>query len=240
MKNLLPILKSGHAVTSHHKNGLSISVLANPRKVFTDAQNLVYIDGLVDNLCTMINQSFGVELENKSDDGVRNHVANVDSIAFVHGENRVLGFASTRLIPDNHQVFYLHGVAVAQEAKGCGCAKLLIKELLRLRDYKKIVFTSQNPIMFCLLSSMCKKVYPSALNETVPEHIGHLGEIAVSGRPGRFNTDTLIANDIYGRCLYPSLPKSGSSYVDEWFKQALTAQSGVTRDAFLFVGEEIQ
>lgn len=239
MKNLLPLLNAGKAVTVQRAYGFSVSVLVNPREVFTNPQNLEYIDGLVGNLCAMINESFGVELEDKSDDGVLNHVANVDSIAFVHNDKRVLGFASTKLIPGNHEVFYLHGVAIAVEVKRYGCAKMLIKELLKLSDYSKIVFTSQNPIMFSLLSSMCKKVYPSMDNKSVPDHIGALGNVAINGRPGKFNTETLVARDIYGRCLYPSLPKSESAEVNQWFNDVLTAKDGITRNAFLFVGEEI-
>lgn len=239
MKNLLPLLNTGKTVTVQCAHGFSVSVLTNPRDVFKNPQNLEYIDGLVGDLCEVINESFGVELEDKSDDGVLNHVANVDSIAFVHDDKRVFGFASTKLIPGNHEVFFLHGVAIAVDAKGYGCAKMLIKELLKLGDYAKIVFTSQNPIMFSLLSSMCKKVYPSVDDKSVPEHISALGQIVISGRPGEFNTATLIAHDIYGRCLYPSLPKSRSAEVNQWFNDVLATRDGITRDAFLFVGEGI-
>lgn len=237
MKNLSKFISTG--ITTEGEGGVCISVLEDPKEVLIAPGNSSFLNNLILDIQIMTAQSFGIELENQTDDGVRNHVVNVDALAFIHDNKKVLGFASAK-IPKNENVFYLYGVAIAQEFKGKGGARSLVKALLNLGKFSKIVFTSQNPIMFCLLRSLCVDVYPSPDNNGVPDRFSVLGKTLLDNRPGKFNAKTLVINQLYGKCLYKTIPRCRQNNVNIWFDSSLNVQDGITRDAFLFIGEGIK
>lgn len=237
MKNLRQILAVGDIVTFPCGNGVSVSVIINPRSVFSVPQISGYFNGLSTSLCVMINQSFGTDLENDGDDGIRNHVVNVDSIAFVHNDEHVMGFASAKLLGNGNTVLHLHGVAIGDEFKGSGLAKRLIRGLLMVGRFTHLTCTSQNPVMFNLLSSMCGKIYPSIGEAKIPSEIVSLGECSIIGRAGTLDPKTFIIKDLYEKCLYQSLPRSKVAVVNDWFDSSLSVKDGTTRDGFLFVGK---
>lgn len=237
MKNLRQILAIGDVVTFPYGNEVSVSVVINPHSVFSTPQISGYFNGLSASLCLMVNQSFGTDLENDGDDGIRNHVVNVDSIAFVHSNEQVMGFASAKLLGKGNTVLHLHGVAVGDEFKRNGFAKRLVKGLLMVGGFSHLTCTSQNPIMFNLLSSVCEKVYPSIVDERIPDEIVMLGKSSIVGRAGTLDSKTFIIKDLYEKCLYQSLPRSKVNAVNDWFAYSLGVKDGITRDAFLFIGK---
>lgn len=237
MKNLRQILAIGDVVTIPRGDGVSVSVIINPRPVFSAPQISRYFNGLSASLCVVVNQSFGTDLENDGDDGIRNHIVNVDSIAFIHNNEQVMGFASAKLLGKNNTVLHLHGVAVDDEFKGRGFAKRLVSGLLIVGGFTHLTCTSQNPVMFSLLSSVCDKVYPSIGEAKIPSEIISLGENSIIGRAGTLDPKTFIIKDLYEKCLYQSLPRSKVDAVNDWFDSSLGVKDGTTRDAFLFVGE---
>lgn len=236
MKNLGPILSTGKVVTLRGGNKICVSAIMNPQAVFSDPKISGYLNGLSTSLCAMVNQSFGTDLENDGDDGIRNHVVNVDLIAFVHDDEQVMGFASAKLLPKNDTTMHLHGVAIGDEFKGLGLAKRLVRMLLTIGEFQYLTCTSQNPVMFNLLSSVCEKVYPSIAGEGIPNEIVLLGKSSIVGRSGTLDPETFIIKDLYEKCLYQSLPRSKVAGVNDWFDSSLGVKDGTTRDGFLFVG----
>ena len=218
--------------------GCSISVLENPKPKLLAEEHTTMLDGLLSDLQVLTAESFGTELERHSCDGVRDHIVNVDALAFLHDGDNVLGFASSKRFPQDDSLFYLHGVAIANAFKGNGGSVALIKTLMGLTPSTKSAFTSQNPIMFCALRNMCSRVYPSPEQASIPLELERLGTDLVSGRPGDFDPKTFVAKNLYGRCLYNGLPDCRDREVDLWFSNVLgTDDRRYTRNAFLFIGE---
>lgn len=217
--------------------GKTISVLFNPKLMMLDPENAESVDHLIEDLQIITAESFGTELETKSDDGVRNHVVNVDSIAFLHDHDKILGFASSKLFPEE-KLFYLHGVATARSFKCKGVGNKLICTLMEAANLYRIAFTTQNPIMFCLLRSLCKKVYPNPESKEVPVNLKELGIKLISERPGKLDPRTFVITELYDRCLYDKIPDSNDKCVNQWFQTVLNVKNGLTRDGFLFIGEK--
>lgn len=235
MENLQTFLlqQGGH---TREWEGLSISVLENPKPALTDDTHKEFVDDLIDKLQVITSQSFGIELEEQSSDGVRDHVVNVDTLAFLHNRDTVLGFASSKTFCHDRS-FYLHGVAIAQQFKGRGGGIILTRTLVEMANLPQIAFTTQNPIMFCLLKSMCSKVYPSPEQTVVPMNLQDLGTRLMAGRAGEFDKTSFIAYKLYGRCLYDTIPTCKDPEVNQWFMKALNIEVGLTRNAFLFIGD---
>ena len=218
--------------------GCSISILEDPKPKLLATDCVIMLDGLLSDLQVLTAESFGTELERHSCDGVRDHIVNVDALAFLHDGDNVLGFASSKRFPYDDSLFYLHGVAIADAFKGNGGSVALIKALMGLTPSTKIAFTSQNPIMFCALRNMCSKVYPSPEQASIPLEFERLGMDLVSGRPGDFDPKTFVAKNLYGRCLYNGLPDCRDKEVDLWFSSVLGADDQrYTQNAFLFIGD---
>lgn len=216
--------------------GATITVLEGPGQALNDPANAEIVNRLLGDLQRITTESFGMELNTKTDDSVRNHVDNVDSIAFLHEDDRILGFASSKSLP-KEGVFYLHGVAVAQDSKRRGVGKKLICTLSNMANMRRIAFTTQNPIMFCLLRGLCTKVFPQPGNREVPCDFRELGTRLVAGRSGRIDPKSFVITGLYERCLYDFIPDSHDEPVNRWFATALDIKSGSTHDGFLFIGE---
>lgn len=237
MKNLREIITIADTAIWLNGKGVYVVVIKNPQTAFSAPEVSKYLDGLFASLCVMINQSFGTDLENDGDDGIRNHVVNVDLIAFVHNNKQIMGFASAKLLAENARTLHLHGVAIDEEFKGMGLAKRLVTGLLTVGEFQYLTYTSQNPVMFNLLSSVCEKVYPSIVDEGIPDEIVSLGKSSIVGRSGVLDPKTFVIKDLYEKCLYQSLPRSKVAVVNDWFDSSLNVKDRTTGDGFLFVGE---
>jgi hypothetical protein len=217
-------------------NGATISVLDNPRLVLTDSVNTDIVDRLMGDLQKIATESFGTELDNETTDGVRNHVVNSETIAFLHDRDKILGFASSKLFPEE-EVFFLHGVATARSSKCRGVGKKLIYTLSNMSGMKRVAFTTQNPIMFCLLRSLCKKVYPQPEQPKVPAEFKQFGYKLITDRSGNMDPDSFVITGLYERCLYNEIPDSYDKIVNQWFQTTLKIEDGLTSNGFLFIGE---
>lgn len=215
----------------------SISVIEQPKRALTDAENEKIVDSLITDLEIITTESFGLELENQTSDGTRDHVVNADALAFLHDDGKVLGFASAKIFGEE-KTFYLHGVAIAKSFKGEKGGMALVQALMEMTGFSRIAFTTQNPIMFCLIRSLCLQVYPCPELPVVPMELRSIGKKFLSGRPGHFNPSSFVASEIYGRCLYPNLPVSKDEIVNQWFAESLGVEGGTTRNAFLFIGNK--
>ncbi len=235
MSNLREFLSANNA-RSFAWNGAMISILPEPKLALTSEKHVEFVDQLISKLETLTSGSFGRELENHTQDGVRCHVENVESLAFLHDDDEVFGFASSKLFPD-HGVFYLHGVAMAENSKWKGGGRALMRTLMNISKLNRIAFTSQNPIMYSLLRKLCERVYPDPKEHHVPASLHELGHELIKGRPGEFDCSTFIATDIYGRCLYDSIPKAKDTMANDWFARSLNIMNGNSRNAFLFIGD---
>ncbi|MDP4000650.1 MAG: GNAT family N-acetyltransferase [bacterium] len=235
MKDLTTFLAEQLFITTD-QGEFSISTLDNPKVTFAEPGNQEFTDDLIDMMQVIVAESFGVEPKNKSRDGIRNHVITVDSLAILHQQNKIVGFASSKLFPLD-DTFYLHGVAVAPHLKGKGAGAMLVRTLADRAGLKRIAFTTQNPLMFCLLRSLLAKIFPSPGEKMVPSQLREVGTRLVFGRSGNFDPVTFIIRYLYGNCLYDSLPISRDVNVNRWFTDALNVVNGITRDGFLFIGE---
>jgi hypothetical protein len=176
-------------------------------------------------------------LDEKSDDGTRAHLQNVNGLAILHQDKHVLGFASAFFPKED--LFYLHGVAIASSIKGRGAARALVEALRRSSGSGDMSFTTQNPSMFCLLQSMCERVYPNP-NEAMPVHLQTKAKRLMERRAGTFDSSSGVAKNLYGRCLYPHIPASRDDSINEWFSSKLNIRENQTRHAFLFIGEGVR
>lgn len=234
MKDLQTFLLEQGAVTVR-TGGISVSVLDSPQSAF-GKEGKDFVDSLVDTLWRITAESFGVELQNKSRDGIYNHVVSVDSLALLHHQNSILGFASSKLFREDG-VFYLHGAAVASHFKGKGGSKTLTQTLISRTSLPLIAGTTQNPIVFCLMRTLCTKIYPSPNQRVAPEHLHGLGVRLLHGQRGNFVPESFVVTGLYRNCLYHTIPQCKDSSVNEWFAEALNIQFGQTKDGFLFIGE---
>ena len=217
-------------------NGAMISVLDNPRLVLADSANAEVVNRLIGDLQKITAESFGAELDTGTDDGVRNHVVDSETIAFLYDRDKILGFASSKLFPEE-ETFFLYGVATARSSKCRGVGKKLIHTLSNMAGMKRIAFTTQNPIMFCLLRSLCTRVYPQPEHPKVPLKFKRFGTRLVADKPGSMDPDSFVITGLYGRCLYDEIPDSYDKKVNQWFQTALKVEDGLTSNGFLFIGE---
>lgn len=178
--------------------------------------------------------SFGMELDETSNDGTLHHLQDHDVLVMLHDEKGIAGFASGFFSMDG--LFYLHGIAIAPRAKGRGAARRMVNLMLGVSGTTGITFTTQNPVMFCLLRSICATTYPTS-EHSIPAHLQKQVIAVMQGRNGTLDPVTGIVHDLYGRCLYPQLPESRDSAVNSWFAEALNVSAGQTRNAFVFVGQ---
>ena len=99
MKNLQEFfLEQG--ITTIDWQGFYISVIRNPGLAMTAPGNEEFISGLLEQIRVITAESFGVELKNKASEGIRDHVVNVNSIAFLHDQDKIIGFASSKIFQE--------------------------------------------------------------------------------------------------------------------------------------------
>lgn len=218
-----------YTTRSWHWGDMLISVLPHPCATLErDTTTLDMIEGQV---CELVAESFGGELHNHNGD-VRDHLLNVDGLAFIHNDSRIFGFASCKHYL-NEDVFYLHGVAIRPEIKNKGAGRELVARLMADSGLGQIAFTTQNPIMYRLMRSMCGTVTPNPEQDSSNKK---LGVLLTAGRNGIFDSDTSVLHGCYDRCLYPQLPSSGDQKIDDWFSAMLNVRNGVSNDSILFIG----
>jgi hypothetical protein len=224
-------------VTSFGWRNIFISVIKNSKSILTKKENEEFTNNLVDEIQVITAESFGTKMDTQSDDGVRNHVVNAQAIALLHDSTKTFGFASFNDIPED-KLLYLHGIAIANNLKGMGAGPAIVKTLTNMTKLPRIAFTTQNPIMFCLLKKICSEIYPCPENELVPQNLRVLGEKLINGRSKGLNHQTFVVNDLYEECLYDPIPDCSIKNVNQWFTKALKINNGITRNGFLFVGEK--
>ena len=235
MESLLRFLDDNQAIHLRWDQS-TISLLHEPRSALLAPQNQHITDELVDRLDHLATESFGGQLDPRSKDGVRDHVINVGALALLHTNGKVHAFASAKTLVEE-QVFYLHGVAVSQHIKGRGAGTALTYALLKASGLTHIAFTTQNPIMYRLMTRLCHTVHPSPSISRVPVELHQLGRRLVTNRPGEFDPTTFVIRNLYEKCLYNRIPECGNKLTDDWFKTALHMVEGCTRDAFLLMGK---
>lgn len=219
-----------------YRDNFEIIPVSNPRLFFSNEDPIGEATRIIQNLESLTHLSFGSELDEKSSDGLRDHVKNVDRVALLAQENNLLGFASVKLFPE-FELMYLHGVAISNSFKGRGGALALIQYLLKVTELPFIAFTTQNPVMFCLLQNMSQEVYPSLEKRQVPENLQGVGKILVNGRGGKFDPKTFVIENLYHSCLYDRIPLSRDQTVNAWFEDALDIKGGKTRSGLLLWGK---
>ncbi|MCE9541282.1 GNAT family N-acetyltransferase [Candidatus Kaiserbacteria bacterium] len=237
MKTLQPFLVNGYSWRRSFAD-VTVSVIKEPASTMQSSDDGRDMESLLSTLQVVTANGFGIPLENRSADGVRKHIEQVDGLAFLHTQDRVLGFASALTHPEDG-VFYLHGVVIDSSWQGKGRARALVRELVRSIPCGKMAFTTQNPQMYGFMRSFCDTVYPSPGMSAVPEHLHALGEKLVRNRTGVFDPSTFVMRDLYSKCLYERLPTSSDPVVNKWFERTLECKEGTTRNAFLFVGENV-
>lgn len=208
-----------------HEGGRVLFNEENPdtRQIFTE-------------LTVTTTHSFGGELDESSRDGTLYHVQDHDELVILYDRQGPAGFASGF---SQGEFLYLHGIAIAPRAKGLGAGRRMVEALRKASGRQGITFTTQNPVMFCLLRSICADAYPNP-EYGVPEHLQPQVAMLAHDRPGSLDATTGVIRDLYGRCLYPELPESKDAAVNTWFAKTLEVSEGKTRHAFLFVGHGLR
>ncbi|PIU75565.1 MAG: hypothetical protein COS76_00060 [Candidatus Portnoybacteria bacterium CG06_land_8_20_14_3_00_39_12] len=209
-----------------------IWVTEEPKALFEKQENF----WIIELVRCVAADSFGVEIEQKSFEGIRDHLANADLVSVAYGHGEIYGFASVRILSD-FDIFFLHGVAIAKKFQSRGVGLKLISALLNRRRLGKIALTTQNPAMFCLTRKMTSIVYPSPEDKIVPLVVRPIGISLMKNRRGVFVQNTFIQEGLYSQCLYPVIPESNDDEVNSWFRESLKIENGITRNGFLFIGE---
>ncbi len=208
-------------------------VTSRDSRIYFDEKNSAAQEVFAE-LTVLTAHSFGMELDETSSDGTLHHLQDHDVLVMLHDEKGIAGFASGFFSKDG--LFYLHGIAIAPRAKGRGAARRMVRIMLNVSGTAGITFTTQNPVMFCLLRSICTATYPAS-EHGIPAHLHKQVISLMQGRNGTLDPFTGIVHNLYGRCLYPQLPESRDPAVNEWFAKALNVSAGQTRNAFVFVGQ---
>lgn len=217
-------------------NGSTV-MLFDRRSITAAAESKpVEFDSMVALVAKETAESFGLTFDEKGSDGTRNHLIDADALGvWIHDDN-FAGFASARHFV-REEVFYLHGVAIANSAKGKSGSKRLVQTLIETGPpSNRIAYTTQNPVMHCFMRSFCDTTYPSPTEPVVPIEFRPLAPILLAGRDGTPDEQSFVIRDLYKKCLYPGLPQSQDEQINAWFGKSLRAQNGITRDGFLLVG----
>jgi hypothetical protein len=216
---------------------VAISVLNNPKEELLRDES--FFEKLVFQADNVVSRSFGACLEGC--DSTREHLLDIDAVSFAYSEEKILGFASAKVIPKK-KLFFLHGVVVDPEIKAMGVGGFLVKSLLKDNDdndFDWISFTTQNPVMFQFLKSLCNgNVIPSPDGISVPENLKSLAKELIKNREGIFNEETLVIEGLYKKCLYDEIPTSSDTSTQNWFEESLCFdENRKSNHGFLFFGK---
>ena len=209
-------------------DGIFVSRVLNPHDLFSAPGS----NELLAEFHKVTANGFGVTLEEKNSDGVRSHVKEVDELFLLRSQSELLGFASTRHYP-KLDLLWLYGIVLDASVQRRGLSRALLKEVFSATSFSLIGFTTQNPVMFCLGRSSARQTFPSPSNPIVPEKLRSLGMELV---PEKLAPDTFVVRDRYSKCLYPKIPDSRDTEVNQWFASSLEIQGGQTQNAFLILG----
>ena len=234
MNTLKRFLGQEGAVTGATTGQLTVSILKRDGGQVAFDEGLEVTQLVMQELSSIAASGFGIPRDNR---GVHSHVQDVDALLLLHDNTKILGFASA-LFP-REGFLYLHGIVLSPEVKGKGGAGLLVRSLLSVCDCRDMAFSTQNPVMFCLLRSICHAVYPSPEVNEVPEHFWPRLIKLLDGRSGILDPKTGVRLNAYSQCLYPQIPESNDSSVNEWFSEKLMIEDGKTNNGFLFIGEDL-
>ncbi|MFA6535913.1 MAG: hypothetical protein WC250_02080 [Candidatus Paceibacterota bacterium] len=215
--------------------GFSVGVLAKPKLAFSRAPK-DFSEALLEKLYRTGISSFGRPESRGFYDDVKEHTQDGDMLALAYSDTDVLGFASANLHSE-HDLFYLFGVLIGKQHKTRGVGIATVKTLFAESGLRKIGFTTQNPVMFCFLRKLCKRVSANPASPIVPAEWRKSAKVLMSDRNGSFNEQTFVSHDLYSQCLYDEIPKSDDEEVNRWFQTSLRIRDGKTRDGFLFLGE---
>ncbi len=239
MNQLKKFLEGHEALCWETNPTVSISLLRNRDcRPLQFNEELDEVRFVMRELTRMTASSFGLELDESKDEGTRQHIQNVDILAIAHSEDSPVGFASGFFPREG--LFYLHGVAVSPQVKGKGVARSLMESFVEVSKLPNIAFTTQNPIMYCLVRALYQRIYPSIDARIVPRHVQEMTTRIMDKRSGTFDPESGVASNLYSTCLYGKLPASSDEEVNQWFADGLQAVDGATNHAFCFVGEEFR
>lgn len=183
-------------------------------------------------------EGFGVEMDLEGPDGVRGRVYNMDLLAIIHDDNEIFGFASAKIHKDL-DLLYLDGIAVKKSFQARGVGRILIEALLKQQPQKRMAFVTQNPVMYCVLRRLFERTYPFPGQRIVPSNLQYIGIVLRTNHDGTFNPYSFVIDDLFTQCLYAAIPESNDPVVNAWFQEALGIQAGITRNGFLFIGEDM-
>lgn len=235
MRSDVEIFAVEHNAVTTTQNDVSVSVF-NTSDVLLFPGGGRIPEGIIASLEAIVKESFGMDLSGRATNESVRSVLKTEHLALLHSRGMLLGFASADSIPDVG-VFYLHGAVVTSSFKGKGGSLSLARALVARASLPFVAGTTQNPIIFHFFKSLCSEVYPSFESGSIPEDICELSKGLIERHPSwRFNPTTFVLEGFYGQCLYPSIPLSRDHDVNAWFTKKLRIKSGVTRDAFLFIG----
>src|SRR3989338_8223295 len=208
-----------------------IKLIDNTEEFFTAGEN----ESIIYRLREIAADSFGVEIEDKSLEGIRDHVIHVDVCALGYINKVLIGFASVRILHEL-DILFVHGIAVLMDEQTKGAGSKLLKALIEHYTKNRLAFTTQNPVMYDVIKKFCRDVYPS-LEQKGPEKIQGIGCKLMEGRRGVFNPRTFVSQNLYSCCLYDSIPLSKKQFVNEWFDRVLRIQNRITSDGILLIGK---
>jgi hypothetical protein len=194
----------------------------------TDADTQYFLDSITQ----AIGSAFG-----KPPSDTPGHIRKATALSILHDTQKVCGFASVRY--PQRDSLYLHGMAIAKEAQGRGMAIKLLRPHLEDSRISHIMFSTQNPTMYCFLESITKKVYPNLNERELPEDLREIAASFMDGRCAHFDSCASIATGLYQSPLYEERDRSNREDVNLWFSDALGFERGETLNAFLFFGRHI-
>jgi hypothetical protein len=183
--------------------------------------------------------SFGVECDTMQVRIIRANFLKVDTLAIWHDGHQPLGFASMLHYP-KLDVTYVQSVFIGSKSKRLGGSTALANAIVSSAQHTKyLAFTTQNPVVYCVAHKVCERksmsIFPNLKRTIVPQHLHAIGAQIVARFGGVLDPDTFIVHERYKGCLYPTLPQSTDSQVNEWFERSLNPVDGRTRDSFLFL-----
>lgn len=198
----------------------------------------VVVDVYVNQMINIAHNSFGLRLDEDSQDGAKDHILETDKLVICYNADEIKGFASAKIVKiDFQEVFFIHGIAISPEYQGNGCSRSIMSALLSLAGDRKVAFTTQSPIAYCSIAKNLKWVYPNETEQFVPAVYRKTGMLLAKWRSsGIFNSGSSVIQNLYDDCLYRRIPISTRPEVNEWFTQKLNIEDGYTRNGILFVG----
>ncbi len=161
------------------------------------------------------------------------HILGSEHLFVIEEEASPIGFASVRT---HRYGIHLDGIVFLPGSQQRGLGGRVLDLVLEVfPDAEYLTLTTQSPVMYCVLRSRSIVVYPNP-SERVPAYMAAMA-IEILENCGAKLNPYLVLEGWYEHELYPSIPVSTDSKVNQFFWEILRICDGQSLNGFFCIGQ---